>query len=185
MKLKRYYDINFSDNERFCSFAYLVWRIFLKLRDNRQYEKMILSLPSKWGGWTELVGEDLHPLMFGKILYSFNGYAIGVGMLVKKHLPNSFVSDIGAKIGSQITHDLTPVCRFIISFQGKDVILTELKDMQLKEKLKPYVDEYSNIKLLIGLDSNEFTLIDNEEERSDFERIWHQTLEGHIIKESK
>lgn len=156
--------------------ALLARKIFF----NHKYEKMIINLPTVWDGWIELADAGFHPLMFGKVLYSFDGYAVGVGMLVKEHLPVAFAADIDAKIGPQLLDGLSPLCRFLIPFKGGEVILTELKDMQLKEKLKPYVDNYSKIKLMIGLDSHGFVLMDTNEGKNDFERIWQKTSKrGH------
>lgn len=160
-------------------FSLLARRLFLNHKISKEYEKTILNLPTQWGGWFELVDGGFHSLLFGKVLYSFDGYVVGVGVLVKEHLPAALAADIDAKkAGTPLLDGLSPLCRFIIDCQGRDVILTELKDMQLKDKLKPYVDNYSEIKLMIGLDSNEFILIDNREAESDFERIWQEAKEG-------
>ena len=158
-------------------------QIILKRKYSKEYEKMILNLPIQWGGWIELADAGFHPLMFGKVLYSFNGNVVGIGALVKEHLPAALASDIDAKIGPQLLDGLSPLCRFLINCQGRDVILSELKDMQLREKLKPYVDEYSKIKLMISLDSNEFALVDTKESERDFERIWQATREARSLEE--
>lgn len=157
-------------------------QVILKRKSGKEYEKMILNLPIQWGGWIELADAGFRPLMFGKVLYSFDGNVIGVGVLVKEHLPAALTADIDAKIDPQLLDGLSPICRFLINCQGRDVILTELKDVQLKEKLKPYVNEYSKIKLMIGLDSNEFVLVDNKESEIDFERIWQKTKEARSLE---
>lgn len=160
-------------------FVLLARQLFLNHKISKEYEKTILNLPTQWGGWIELVDAGFHSLLFGKVLYSLDGYVVGVGVLVKEHLPAALVADIDAsKTGTQLIDGFSPLCRFLIDCQGRDVILTELKDMQLREKLKPYVDNYSEIKLMIGLDSNEFILIDNKEAESDFERAWQEAREG-------
>ena len=152
----------------------LARQIFRNRKDNKEYKKMILNLSSQWDGWVEVADASYHPVMLGKILYSWDRHAAGVGVLVKEHLPVALVSDMDIKIGPQLLDGRWPLCRFLISFQGRDVILTELKDIDLKEKLKSYVVEYSKIQLKIGLDSNEFILVDSKEAESDFERVWKE-----------
>ncbi|MBA2727104.1 MAG: hypothetical protein H0U49_02910 [Parachlamydiaceae bacterium] len=156
--------------------SFFAWKIYLNYKDSKEYVKVILNLPAQGDGWIELVNPGLQAMMLGKVLSSFDGYVIGVGVLVKEHFPAMLGSDIDVKIAPQLLDGLSPICRFIIDSQGKEVILTELKDMQFKEKLKPYVDDYSKIKLLMGLDSNEYLLIDTIEGRSGFERIWEATV---------
>jgi hypothetical protein len=157
--------------------AVLAQQIFLNRKDSKEYEKIILNLPTQWGGWIELADAGFHPLMFGKVLYSFDWKVVGVGVLMNEYLPAALVSDIAVKISPQLLDGRLPLCRFIIDCH-RGVIFTELKDMQMREKLKPYVDEYSKIKLMIGFDSNEFILIDNKEGESNFERIWQETREA-------
>lgn len=126
------------------------------------------------GGWIELTDSKYQPILFGKILYSSNGNVVGVGVLVKENLPPLLASDIDEKIAPQLLDDRGPLCRFLIDFGG-DVIISELKDIKLQEKLMPYVAEHSKIKLMIGLNSNEFILVDSKEGETDFERIWQET----------
>ena len=73
--------------------------------------------------------------MFGRVLYSFDRKVVGVGVLVKEHLPTMLASDIDEKIGPQLLDGRWPLCRFLIDCQGREVIITELKDMELREKL--------------------------------------------------
>jgi hypothetical protein len=155
----------------------LVYRIFHARKVSKEYQKVIYEMQSQWDGWIELSDPSLHPLMFGKVLYSINGNVVGVGVLVKEHLPAMLVSDIDTKIGPQLLDNRWPLCRFLID-RGRDVIITELKDMELREKLKPYVANYSKIKLMIGLNSQESVLVDNEEGKKDFERIWEEAREA-------
>lgn len=126
------------------------------------------------GSWIELSNSSFHPMMFGKVLHSSQGNVVGVGVLVKENLPPLLASDIDEKIDPQLLDDRLPLCRFVIDF-GDDVILSELKDIKLQEKLMPYVTDHSKIKLMIGLNSNEFLLVDNKEGERDFERIWQET----------
>jgi hypothetical protein len=146
----------------------LAFRFFRGRRARKQSEKVIS------GGWIELSNSSFHPMMFGKVLYSSNGNVVGVGVLVKENLPPLLASDIDEKIEPQLLDDRLPLCRFIIDFGG-DVIISELKDMKLREKLMPYVAEHSKIKLMIGLNSNEFTLVVNNEGEREFEGIWQET----------
>lgn len=154
--------------------AFIIHRIFRARKASKEYEKVIRDMPSQWGGWIELENTRFHPLMFGRVLYSFDRKVVGVGVLVKEHLPSVLASDIDEKIGPQLLDGCRPLCRFLIDCQGRDVIITELTDLELREKLKPYVAEYSKIKLMIGLNSNEFILVDNKEGERDFERIWQE-----------
>lgn len=130
--------------------------------------------PSQCVGWIELADSRFEPILFGKILYSSNRSAAGVGVLVKENIPPLFASDIDEKIAPQLLDDRWPLCRFLIDF-GDDVILTELKDIKLQEKLMPYVAEHSQLKLKIGLNSNEFILAADKEGEMDFERVWEET----------
>lgn len=150
----------------------LLERGFRRRKMNKEYDQMIRDMPSMWEGWIELADTHFSPLMFGKVLYSFDRKVVGVGVLMKENLPPNLVLDIDEKIGPQLLDGYGPLCRFLIDCQGRDVVITELKDRELKEKLNPYVADYSKIKLKMGLDSNEFVLVDNKEGEKDFERIW-------------
>lgn len=152
----------------------LAFRIFRGRKASKEHKKVINDKPSQYGVWIELTNSRFHPIMFGKVLYSYDMNIVGVGVLVKENLPPLLASDIDEKIDPQLLDDRWPLCRFLIDF-GDDVIITVLKDIKLQEKLMPYVAEPSKIKLMIGLNSNEFLLVDNKEGERDFERIWQAT----------
>ncbi|MCE5294573.1 MAG: hypothetical protein LLF94_08180 [Chlamydiales bacterium] len=152
----------------------LVIRTFRGQKACKEYERLINGSPSQCSGWIELADSRFQPIMFGKVLYNYDKKVVGVGVLVKENLPPLLDSDIDEKIAPQLLDDHWPLCRFLIDF-GDDVIISELKDIKLHEKLMPYVAEHSKIKLMIGLNSNEFFLVDNKEAERNFERIWQET----------
>ncbi|MDR3503660.1 MAG: hypothetical protein P4L79_13870 [Legionella sp.] len=147
--------------------------LFLSLRVRQMSsvhcDKVVHDTLSQWEGWIEIVNTNYHSLLFGKILYRTDGIAVGVGVLVKEYLPPLLFSDIVEKIKPQFLDGHGPICRFCIDFLGQDVNYTEFKDIELREKLRPYMSEHSKIKLLVGLNSNEFVLIDNKEGEKDFD----------------
>ena len=158
-----------------------MWKRFYISNDRKKHDKCILDLLEVSDGWIELADNNYRPLLQGKVLYSFDGKVFGVGLLKQEHLPAALISDIQVKIGPLLLDGHLPLCRFIIDLRGPIVILTELTDSQMKEKLKPYVNDYSKINLMIGLDSSESILIDNDEGIKDFEQIWQEAKNNNSL----
>lgn len=152
-----------------------VWWGFLKMRNKREQEKFISNLQDRWDGWIELVDAELRSLLFGKILYSNKEYVVGVGVINKECLPRELISDIQVKIEPLLLDENLQLCRFIIDFAGGETVLREFQDEQLKEKLMPYIADYSQIQLMLGFDPAGFILVDSEQSKVDFEKTWAAT----------
>jgi hypothetical protein len=143
-----------------CGGLFLFLSLHAKHMPSAHRNKVVHDMLSQWEGWIEITNTNYHSFLFGKIFYSADGIAIGVGVLAKEYLSPSLFSEIVEQIKPQPLDEHGPVCRFCIDFLEQDVAYTELKNIELRKKLAPYVSEDSKIKLIIGV--NEGTCVNRQ-----------------------
>ncbi|MBT8338797.1 MAG: hypothetical protein HKP58_02180, partial [Desulfatitalea sp.] len=131
---------------------------------------------SDWGGWIEIANTDGTALFQGKIVATSREYAGALlfGVLVEKNAPEALVAAIKAGPHANLGEGL--VLARGLTDPGKQLIMTQLEDIDLIDRLHEVMDQGVKPDTCLVLNSTALQHLDTEEGVAQFEQMWEKAV---------